>query len=43
MVASICVWAGGSGGDLVVFPDLEGTFPDLDNHFQSVKIALDLH
>ena len=27
--------------DFTVFPDLEGAFPDLDNHFQMPKIALD--
>ena len=36
----------GSLLDFGVFPDLEGGNPDLDNHFQKVKIALlalDLH
>ena len=28
--------------DFGVFSDLEGAFPDLDNHLQNLKIALDL-
>ena len=43
MVVSICVLSGESIRDFAVFPNLEGTFPDLDNHFHILKIALDLH